>query len=1174
MISLANADKLLDFSARLGKGQQAQKQLEGAVALHNILQQRKVAYLADEVGMGKTYVALGVVALFRHFNPQFRVAIISPRENIQRKWMKEIKNFVRYNIRYDDLRMRGIGGRPLRQLVACNNLLEFVRESTLDQNRDFFLRLTSFSLPLSGRESADPESVRKLRDGLRRYIPWLSDEVFDLRRKQEIKDNFARAINCALPVFDMVIVDEGHNLKHGLGQHVASRNRVLALAFGQPPEGRVERNDLFPGYGPRASKVLFLSATPVEETYDHLWNQLNVFGMGRPFADLNKPSDEVDEEEKKELVRQFLIRRVTSIQTNREELTKNQYRREWRQGGVFTHDEPIKIQDDRQRLVVALVQKKVAELLGSERFNASFQIGMLASFESFLETAKVKKVDDEAGNFDDSGQTDNQLEREGIDVHSVNAIVRDYHRSFNAEIPHPKMDAVVQSLSATWKKGEKALIFVRRVASVTELKRKLDEAYNKWLFEKLRRELPAKIRLRFDQEVARFDRERTAKYDQLDRILVERVEAETLAGDENVQGKTSADEGGLDTFFAWFFRGDGPKGVVSGANVQKRFNQRGTVYATFFEDNYVVDLLGCEPGTVQARLAQALKVDDRRLRTELQERSKKFLSQAKKVARGDHFEAVQAAAMEWLAEVKGAHQERARTIWHERFQSLKRPNHAIEAPAIGDVLEQRTFFTEIRKRPALRELLWTEPVGKDFREIFRERDLRAQLLGTAARLGHAFIDLYIMTINRLGSLDLRTQEEKEDRGSVVNDRIDQFLSILEQQMQVPIGQREWGAFDELAEISSNYPLIMDVNVPDAKDQSLLETRRLFGQMLRQQQPVGGMFGGVNQTMVRQFRMPGYPLVMITTDVLQEGEDLHTFCSSVYHYGISWTPSSMEQRIGRIDRVRSQTDRRLAEMKRQLTGEDKLQVYFPYLEDTVEVLQVETILDRMNVFMRLMHEGLTTTGTEDKSIDTKKAFVQERRQTLPLDKKLESAFGIRKECVECKSNKTPDGPEHARQLLERFNRLKDQTVKLKGVNVNWEPQAPEGMLLGTVTLGKRIQPFTLILESFETWPLVKCISPVGRVMPGREQEVIQSIVAEASIRVGAILEENDKLTYDLTVEGDVLLGKDPIHDSTRLGLLVRRVTTAADRMERALLPGSDEPLPTFRKELEEEVCRER
>ena len=38
--------------------------------------------------------------------------------------------------------------------------------------------------------------------------------------------------------------------------------------------------------------------------------------------------------------------------------------------------------------------EKVSELLGHERFNCSFQIGMLASFESFLETARLKRDDD------------------------------------------------------------------------------------------------------------------------------------------------------------------------------------------------------------------------------------------------------------------------------------------------------------------------------------------------------------------------------------------------------------------------------------------------------------------------------------------------------------------------------------------------------------------------------------------------------------------------------------------------------------------------------------------------------------------------------------------------------------------------------------------------------------
>ena len=167
-----------------------------------------------------------------------------------------------------------------------------------------------------------------------------------------------------------------------------------------------------------------------------------------------------------------------------DELTKNQYRREWRRGGVHEHDQPIQVKDDRQRMVVALVQKKVAELLGSEKFNMSFQIGMLASFESFLETTRLKRSDDEGvGNFDDAEQVEDVRDdvlrlaaREGIDVRDVNLMARDYRDVFQKELPHPKMDALVESLKSSWTTGKKALIFVRRVKSVDELKRKLDRA--------------------------------------------------------------------------------------------------------------------------------------------------------------------------------------------------------------------------------------------------------------------------------------------------------------------------------------------------------------------------------------------------------------------------------------------------------------------------------------------------------------------------------------------------------------------------------------------------------------------------------------------------------------------------------------------------------------------------
>jgi hypothetical protein len=1151
VINVKTASKLLDFGARIGPGQRADEQLDGAVAIHNILENRGVAYLADEVGMGKTYVALGALALFRHYQPDFRVLIIAPRRNIQYKWMKELRNFVAYNVRFPDMRMKALDGRPVKPLIACGNLLEFVHEAALDPNRDFFLRLSSFSLPVTGKDTVDPEGARRLREGLRKNLPWMSDAVFDLRSKQSFKDNVARAVCCALPRFDLVIVDEGHNLKHGFSGSVSARNRVLGLSMGRS-SADIDA-DLFPGYGRRAEKVLFLSATPVEETYRHLWNQLDVFGIASRFDALKK--SEADEQTKKESAADFLIRRVTSIRSGGIEHTKNLYRREWRRGGVDVHDEPIRIENPKQRLVVALVQKKISEILGHERFNSSFQIGMLASFESFLETTRTKTVDGDTANFDDLEQTDDELEREGLDVADVNRLSRSYRSRFGSEMPHPKMDGIVATLSHSWRTGTKTLIFVRRVASVKELKQKLDELYDIWLLTRLERELPEAVQPRLARIVADY---KAQKLEALSRRSTPEYEEVADSTDET-------DSGGKDTFFAWFFRGEGPPGVVSGANIQQRFIQRGTTYSTFFLDNYAADLLNCSPKDVGARLRETLGVSEPELREGLRKRARRFLSRARKPPRADQFEAVQAATVEWLKDHEGPHQEKARIVWHEHFEYSIHKDHAPQAPEIADwLLELETFFTLLRARPALRQRLWPDSKSINPVEAFREREIRGHLLASAARLGHALIDLYVLTIRRVGSLQLRAQEKSEDDADLELRRIVDYLDLLESGLNTPLGQRDWQAFDELAEIADNFDLIVDVNDPDARTRALPETARTFGQLLRKQQPTGGMSGQVNETLVRQFRMPGYPFVLVTTDLLQEGEDLHTFCSSVHHYGIAWTPSSMEQRTGRIDRVRSQTERRLIAIEGRPWGEDELlQVYFPHLEDTVEVFQVQRVLQRMNVFLRLMHEGLTTQTGDGGTINVGTELAKGFTVVPQIRERLKSAFPIKPETLRSPPIDIAVTRDFAVELGRRFKRIIQND--LPGLEITWEPPTEALILLGTARLKSRIQPFSLQLRSVGAWPAVRCVSPVGIVGPEDNQDSVVKSTETDPIRVGAIEVESEG-TFDLTVEGDILLGRAEESDNARVALLIDRIVHQADMLEKHHLPGQDEQLSTFKSEL--------
>jgi hypothetical protein len=636
------------------------------------------------------------------------------------------------------------------------------------------------------------------------------------------------------------------------------------------------------------------------------------------------------------------------------------------------------------------------------------------------------------------------------------------------------------------------------------------------------------------------------------------------------------DIGGRDTFFAWYFRGSGPRGIVSGANIQQRFIQRGATYATFFEDNHVADLLGCAPGDVEANLAGALSTDRGRLREALRGRSRRFLTRAKKHARADRLEAVQAAAVEALKDRPGPLQARARIVWKERFEASVRKQQATDAPDIGGWLEVRTFFTELRRRSELRALLWPVPSTREERSAFRERQIRAQMLASAARLGHAFIDLYMMTIQRLGSLDLRAQEEGDDErdaSSVAG--IEQYLDLLDEQRATPRASRSWSAFDELADIASHFDLILDVNAPDVRTQPLSETATELGRLLRQQQPVGGMSGQVNQTLVRQFRMPGYPLVLISTDLLQEGEDLHTFCSAVHHYGISWTPSSMEQRIGRIDRVRSHTDRRLSALSDTLRGDEKLQVFFPHLADTVEVLQVDRVLERMNVFLRLMHEGLSTAGTEERKIDIGKELVRGRRAIPQITTRLKTAFPVQASHLEAPARELASSADDAARIDARFRALAE--LALPGVDVTWESDAPKGVLYGTVHLASRCQPFTLRLRSLGERILIHCVSPVGRVGVEDSHDAIVASVAKHRVRIGALDtddSDDEHATFDLTVEDDVLLGDDRSSDATRLAMMLRHVADAADNLEQRHLHDHDEALSAFREQLEEEARRGR
>ncbi|MES2641353.1 MAG: DEAD/DEAH box helicase [Myxococcota bacterium] len=1158
------ARSLLDFRGRSAAASAfADAQLEGAVALHNILAREGFAYLADEVGMGKTYVALGVMALLRHAHPGLRVLYIAPKENIQRKWYKELGNFVANNWRNDDFRVRALG-RPGFDVVMAESLQDLAAKARLDANRDVIVRMTSFSVGLS----KEATTWNAKRDQLLRLFPWLDPAQFALYSKKAFKDAYARAVNVALPVYDLVIVDEGHNLKHGYSERVAARNRVLGLVLGRE-DAQVPYLD---GGGPRADRILVLSATPVEVGWGDLWNQMNVLGKGHLAPILRRGEEAgVSEGERLAAARRFIVRRLTGIPIGGQIHTKNMYRREWRQGGVATHDEPLPLSDTRQRLIVALAQKKVMDVLSARRdpaagrFSRSFQMGMLASFESFAATARVEiKGEDgesEQRTFEESDQAERSEDRQGVDRHAIDGMARRYLERFHTSLPHPKMDAVAAAAAeAMLDRGEKSLIFVRRIASVPELCAKIAQRYDDWVFAYLEREL------------------RTGPVSDLRQAVAEYQLAKLRERDRHGGAAADADEdhGAGDSFFAWFFRGEALAGEASfrgraAAFRKNRLRGEGSVHSTLLEDNYARFVLGADPlRALAGRLGATAPVLLRKGAWLAFRRPHQV-----RYPRAQVFTAYQEAALRLVADGKDSVAAEARAILRRTFADPPADTDGPIPegfPRPDDILGAPTLFSELEARPALCAQLWPASTASTFEARFVERERRRQLLVSAMLLGHAYIDLWLLAVRSLRSLAAGERDEDGAASLAI-----EFLTRLEEQQGQP-GLTSWR---ELHDIAAHFPLLCDVNFDQLRDTSLSELPKYYQRTLGRQTPVAGMFGTVNTQVVRQFRMPGYPYVLVTTDLLREGEDLHPFCAHVVHYGIEWTSSAMEQRTGRVDRIGSLTHRRLTRPGLVTAeGTDRLQVQYPHLTDTVELFQVREVYRRMNRFVDLLHDRASGAASERSDLDIARVMHQVA-DVAPITGTLTTRFAIKPEWCEG----GPSSPVAAREeeILKLFA---DQCDALdRECSIIWRDRDGAHHRLGTAwiadrelctrgadTSGRRQQPFhAFLLPARRTGRvLLRIVSPVG-IVAERDAVtvsrigVLQRAMPSVAVFSGAPPRTGDG--YNLAARVDLPFGAG-LTQHAEVRDVLRRVCVFADQMEQALLR-HDLPIEHFVVQLRRE-----
>lgn len=959
MLNKTDAQNIIDLNPSKSIDKEiAKRQFEVIVKAYNHLSQdnNNFIYIADEVGLGKTYVALGIASLLRRFckegrRPNYKDVILVPKQNLQYKWVKEINNFVTHNYKSECNIVKSVLGKPVGNCDISNLHHQFELFSTDKPSYELY-RNSSFSIATSGEAK---EWQQKLEDLIPDNLKPIFKHGRRLFEKNEgdfiyLKRLYAYLMNISFPEIDLLIVDEAHNFKHGVGDGVAIRNQIVSRLLGniseddkihifnQIPELNIEQ------IKPKAKKVIFLSATPIDNGLHEIKQQFDCFLPNHKFTNSENVALDI-----KNSLNSFMIRGLMNItlpleKENNGQVSRNMYRHEHRRGNVEKQLEanPQYIKDDLESIILGIMQYKTLKQF-NEANNKSFEIGMLAAFETFNPKAQ---------NDQEYEETANRTTTKSADQGLVQKIASSYFENFQSHLPHPKQDNMVEALFNGLKNQTKSLVFVRRIASVIELEKKLNLKVEEWQFDKIKRYISKSDRLKALAKAFE-ERHQIVEIERVIDLLGQKIVKgnknhfiNLLGGEQNLSRTIS------DYFIVLYHSERIDRDLDLYRKLILQHINRSTIKVELKEVAYLVltDFL--------LELKEHDSKDKDEYNTEVQDEvttyfftsyfsSKRYLEgfnfrkrfgtrdwykfnyyHLKEFLPSFCFDTIKLKFIEFKEREKTTAQ-RMELINERLLESYEFARNNVVIPnydLVDDAFKKKTFFNQLLEGPLLETYLnWLnikiDNPSKGY-SFIDDLDVLIEIFQGIFRNGSGLLPAYVAEC-----IDATNFEKT-------------MLKILPESFPEVI--------DELKQIIVDFDKIISTNF---SDRSKVQ-RALYGQY-----PINGASGFHKRDISRvatQFRMPGYPYVLISTDVLKEGEDLHLYCKDVYHYGIAWNPSDMEQRTGRIDRINSSCYFDLKkEGKRNF--DNSLQVFYPYLADTLEVNQVAKVFNKMNDFIQTFYD---------------------------------------------------------------------------------------------------------------------------------------------------------------------------------------------------------------------------
>lgn len=837
------------------------RQAEGVAHLWNLLSMHRVALLADEVGMGKTFQALGVATLLWRMKPDAKILVMAPNRDICEHWEKEFEGFVSLHYRQADDRVKcRDNGEPVlrveqhHQLMSLTEAIE--QRSTQEHPAQLYVTTIHSLSGLVGDGSEHDKrgaANRAARDLHRRIVTALDGTGFDL-----------------------VIVDEAHYFRNRNG---GSQRAAAAQAFFGDPTSRI------------GQRTLVLTATPSHTQLGDVANILSYFtDLGQ---EEHKPSAE-------QLMRKYALRRFRIMAGADTGYTKHQYRREIAIPCGFT-DRP------EAEVFFALYQRKLIHELKVLSEGRRVLYGFLEGFESSGPDDHTQVVT--SGHLEPSDNESTDDFSVAPDTQMLRAMSREYRAIFNRAPEHPKYSGIVEQCAPVGLFAaeanrplheDKHLVFVRRIPSVRELTKRINEHYDQVLARQiceawdLDADDPGVLRWGSTQHWSREGFNELVKHN--------RAIPDSPEGDDTNDGEGDSGVGDAGAYDAYLGSKIADLFVTKKAKEKQASPPPPTDCSRFslsLRKSTSIHAMFMEPASdyMAGGYAEYYEIRQR----------DKLRADYTKAAR------VQRLSAHGLLEVE--EQERMRPL----DSVTRRYDDDVEIETLWSMA-----FPHLndRQRATLRRWSTNTPkVAENFGNY-----IQAGLLFASP----VVVELYCWHTRFQRTLPVRKQSAN------VQQRYQDFVAYARERIADSLLLKYFAsALDSFEQLCTK---IVKHKVDDWK--------KGWRTLTTLSSPAWYASGESShrQHLILGFNTPFYPNTLVATSVFQEGINLHLQCRKVHHYGIAWTPGDNEQRVGRVDRLFGKVNQML---KEHGPGTDRstLDINYPYLQNSFDEDQVGSFIER-------------------------------------------------------------------------------------------------------------------------------------------------------------------------------------------------------------------------------------